>query len=159
MLPNGSTVIEVGVYEGKSFSYFMVEMLRAKKSFNVSAVDSSTLLNSHYLPLLSDDNAVGTQRARYITGIFDSKVTYSQVISEIARASAAKIGIFSSKKLFMYPWGITATPAFNIPQADIIPLSWEMRDPSTVMNRISVAFSKVYALEESVDSLMAMPMP
>ena len=42
MLPNGSTVIEVGVYEGKSFSYFMVEMLRAKKSFNVSAVDSFT---------------------------------------------------------------------------------------------------------------------
>ena len=132
--------------------YFSLEW-DGEKWVDVSAVDSSTLLNSHYLPLLSDNSAVGTQRARYITGIFDSKVTYSQVITEIARASAAKIGIFSSKKLFMYPWGVTATPAFNIPQADIIPLSWEMRDPSTVMNRISVAFGKVYALEESVDSI------
>jgi hypothetical protein len=41
-LPNGSTVVEVGVYEGKSLAYFMVEMLNAKKSFNVYAIDSFT---------------------------------------------------------------------------------------------------------------------
>jgi len=41
-LPNGSNVVEVGVYEGKSLAYFMVEMLRANKSFNVYAVDSFT---------------------------------------------------------------------------------------------------------------------
>lgn len=42
MLTSGSVVVEVGVYEGKSLSYFMVEMLNAKKSFNVSAIDSFT---------------------------------------------------------------------------------------------------------------------
>jgi hypothetical protein len=51
----------------------------------------------------------------------------------------------------MYPWGITIEPAFNIPQADIIPLSWEMRDPSTVINRLSVSFNKIYAIEEGMD--------
>lgn len=93
-----------------------------------------------------------THRSRYLTGIFDSKVSYSQVISEIARGAAAKIGILSSKKLFMYPWGITAPVAFNIPQADIIPLSWENRDPSTVMNRMSITFDRVYAIEEGINS-------
>jgi hypothetical protein len=42
ILPNGSTVVEVGVYEGKSLAYFMVEMLRENKSFNVYAIDSFT---------------------------------------------------------------------------------------------------------------------
>jgi len=130
--------------------YFSLEW-NGEAWVDVNAVDISTLYSSHYLPLLSD-NAVNTQRSRYLTGIFDTKVTYSQVITEIARGSAAKIGIFSSKKLFIYPWGITAAPAFNIPQADIIPLSWEMRDPSTVMNRTSIAFDKIYAIEESMDS-------
>lgn len=131
--------------------YYLSLEWNGEQWVDVNAVDITTLYSSHYLPLLSD-NAVNTQRSRYITGIFDTKVTYSQVITEIARGSAAKIGIFSSKKLFIYPWGLTADPAFNIPQADIIPLSWEMRDPSTVMNRISIAFDKIYALEESMDS-------
>jgi hypothetical protein len=42
LLPNGSNVVEVGVYEGKSLAYFMVEMLNAKKMFNVYAIDSFT---------------------------------------------------------------------------------------------------------------------
>ena len=115
---------------------------------DVNAIDTTTLQGSHYTPLFSTS---GTQRARYLTGIFTSKVSYSQVISELARATASKIGIFSSKKLFIYPWGVTASPAFNIPQADIIPLSWEMRDPSTVMNRTSITFDRVFAIEEDVN--------
>lgn len=116
---------------------------------DVGAIDTTTLATTHYTPLFT--NGSGNHRARYLTGIFESKVSYSQVISEIARASAAKIGILSSKKLFVYPWGVTVTPAFNISQADIIPLSWEMRDPSTVMNRTSITFDRVYAIEEGMD--------
>jgi hypothetical protein len=115
---------------------------------NVNAVDTTTLASSHYTSLFTSP---GTHRARYLTGIVEQKTSYSQVITEIARASAAKIGILGSKKLFMYPWGITIEPAFNIPQADIIPLSWEMRDPSTVINRLSVSFNKIYAIEEGMD--------
>lgn len=116
---------------------------------SVDAVDTTTLTATHYTPLFTSNS--GNHRARYLTGILEGKVSYSQVISEIARASAAKIGIFSSKKLFVYPWGVTATPTFNIPQADIIPLSWETRDSSTVMNRTSITFDRVYAIEEGMD--------
>lgn len=117
---------------------------------DVNAVDTSTLYSSHYVPLLRSS---GTYRARYLTGIIEGKSSYSNVIESIVRGSAAKIGILSSKKLFTYPWGVTVSPAFNIPQADIIPLSWEMRDISTVINRTSVIFNKIYALDNLRDSI------
>lgn len=44
-LPNGSQVIEVGTYEGCSFSFLMVEMHNAKKQFNVTAIDSFTFID------------------------------------------------------------------------------------------------------------------
>ena len=115
---------------------------------DVNAVDLTTLASSHYTPLLTTG---GTHRGRYLTGISEGKVSYSQLITEVARGSASKIGIFSSKKLFLYPWGVTVSPAFNIPQADIIPLSWEVRDPSNIINRTAVTFDKVFAIEEGLD--------
>ena len=117
---------------------------------NTNAVDFDLLFDSHYDKLFSN-GPNQTQRSRYITGIIDSKVSYSQLITEIARGTASKIGILSSKKLFIYPWGVTANPAFNIPQADIIPLSWETRDPSSVINRISLTFDRVYAIQEGAE--------
>ena len=41
-LENNSVFIEVGVYEGKSLAYFLVEMINANKKFQVTAVDSFT---------------------------------------------------------------------------------------------------------------------
>lgn len=117
---------------------------------DVNAVDWTTLNESHYRKLYSDWSEQ-THRSRYITGIIDSKISYSQLITEIARGTASKIGIFSSKKLFMYPWGVTATPAFNIPQADIIPLSWETRDPSSIINRTAITFNRTYAIQEGAE--------
>ena len=128
-------------------SYLSLEW-DGEKWNDVNAVDLTTLASSHYTPLLT---AGGTHRARYLTGLSEGKVSYSQLITEVARGSAAKIGILSSKKLFLFPWGITVTPAFNIPQADIIPLSWEVRDPSNIINRTTVTFDKVYAIEEPLD--------
>jgi predicted O-methyltransferase YrrM len=39
-LPNGSLLVEVGCYKGCSLSYLIVEMVNAKKSFDIVAVDA-----------------------------------------------------------------------------------------------------------------------
>jgi predicted O-methyltransferase YrrM len=43
--PSGSSMVEVGCYEGKSFSYLIVEMINANKNFNLFCVDSFTFEN------------------------------------------------------------------------------------------------------------------
>jgi len=40
--PNGSTLVELGTYEGKSFSYLIVEALNTGKQFDMVGVDSFT---------------------------------------------------------------------------------------------------------------------
>lgn len=105
-----------------------------------SAIDTTTLASSHYTPLFTANS--GNHRARYMTGIIENKSTYSQVIAELARGGAAKVGILSNGKLFVYPWGVTATPAYIIPQADIAPLSWETRSQDSIINRTQITFNK-----------------
>lgn len=39
-LPDGALFVEVGVYHGRSFSYFIVEMINAGKKFDCVAVDA-----------------------------------------------------------------------------------------------------------------------
>jgi predicted O-methyltransferase YrrM len=45
--PSGSTFVEVGTYEGKSFSYLVVEALNAGKEIKMYAVDSFTFHDEH----------------------------------------------------------------------------------------------------------------
>jgi len=52
--PSGSTFIEVGCYEGKSFAYLMVEMVNAEKTFNITAVDSFTFTGENGKPILQN---------------------------------------------------------------------------------------------------------
>lgn len=40
--PDGSRFVEIGSYEAKSISYLLVEMVNAKKSFDVVCIDSFT---------------------------------------------------------------------------------------------------------------------
>ncbi|NDD53291.1 hypothetical protein EBZ39_05365 [bacterium] len=110
---------------------------------DISAVDTTTLASTHYTPLFTSGSS--NHRARYLGGIIENKVTYAQAITEIARGSASKIGIFSNGKLFVHPWGVAIDPAYIIPQADIIPLSWETREDNSVINRTQITFEKYYA--------------
>lgn len=45
--PSGSRMVEVGVYEGKSFAFLAVEMVNAGKEFELTAIDSFTFEDEH----------------------------------------------------------------------------------------------------------------
>lgn len=102
-----------------------------------STFDTSTL-SSHYAALYD-----GTSyRSRVARGVFDGRVTASQVLTEIGRGTASRVGVLSTGKPFFYPWGYTATAAADIPAADIIPLSWQQRDISTVVNQAVISVGR-----------------
>lgn len=85
-----------------------------------------------------------TYRARGLSGILDNKQTYANVLTEIARGTACRIGIDSEARLTIYPWGCTSTVAYHIPEADIAPLNWEARDDAFVVNRAIVTANQIY---------------
>lgn len=112
--------------------------------------DTTTLQASHYTPLFTSGSS--SHRARVLGGLIDSKSNYAQVLTEIARGTASKIGIFSNGKLFIHPWGIESSEAYIIPQEDIIPLSWETRDDSTIVNRSQISFEKSFVNSDQGDT-------
>lgn len=112
---------------------------------DASAWDVSTLDTTHYAFLY--DGATASYRSRVARGVFDQRTTYSQLLAELCRCTASKVGVLSTGKSFMYPWGITVTPAADIPAADVTALSWEQRGAETIVNRavIKVGRSYIYA--------------
>lgn len=119
-----------------------------EKWVDKASFDTTTLATSHYTPLFNPNS--GNHRARVLGGIIENKSTYSQILSEIARGTASKIGIYGNGKLFIFPWGIKNSQAFIIPQEDIIPLSWETRDDSNIINRTQITFERNF-LNTGVD--------
>jgi hypothetical protein len=115
-------------------------------------VDTTSLQASHYDIVFYDIAALisdgPSHRARYVSGIFDSKVSYTQFITDVCKGSACRLGCFSDGKLFVYPWGVTAAPSYHIPQEDIIPLNWEGRDGQSIVNRIILTAEKTYAIKQ-----------
>lgn len=107
-----------------------------------TAWDVTTLDSSHYAYLYGGVNA--NFRSRGVYGVFEQKITLSQFLAEMCRGSASRVGVLANGQSFMYPWGVTATPAKDIPFADIISLSWVQRDISTVINKCVLKMSKTY---------------
>jgi hypothetical protein len=123
---------------------------------NQGVVNTASLQVSHYDIVFYDiagfSGTGPSHRARYVSGILDTKVTYTQFITEVCRGSACRMGIFSDGKIFVYPWGVTTQPVFHIPESDIIPLNWEGRDKATIVNRAVITAEKTFAIKaESVD--------
>lgn len=105
--------------------------------------DTTTLSSSHYDYLYN--GATPAMRSRVARAVFDSKVTFSQIISEVCRGTVSNVGILMNGKSFMYPFGLTETPAADIPPADIIStLSWVQGDISTVVNRAVIKTGRSY---------------
>jgi hypothetical protein len=111
--------------------------------------DITTLDTSHYTPLFTAGSS--NHRARLLSGQIEAKSTYSQVLSEVARGTASKIGIYSDGRLFVFPWGVTNPLAYIIPQEDIIPLSWETRSQESIVNRAQLSFVKNYLNADGED--------
>jgi len=132
------------IYDPPTILSFLTYKWDGEQWDDNGGVDTTTLATSHYTPLFTSNS--GNHRARYLGGIIESRVTYSEVISQIARGSASKIGMLSNGKLFVHPWGVATAPAYVIPQADIIPLSWETRTEDTIVNRTQINFERYYAI-------------
>lgn len=122
---------------------------------DVGAVDTTTLQTSHYDLMYEFPIGVGItgqyRRGRALSGISEGKANYSQLIAAVAEGTASKIGVLSNGKLFMYPWGVQATPAYTIPQADIIPLSWQVRDDKSIINRTLITAEKNYTVKSAFE--------
>lgn len=87
-------------------------------------------------------------RGRRIAGIFEGKINRGDALAAIARGTACRFGVMAGGYIALYPWGSTASPAYNIPYEDIIPTSWDARDESTVVNDIDIFCDKRFAVRE-----------
>lgn len=103
----------------------------------------TTVYSTRYVSLYNT-GASPILRNRTAAGVFDSRTTLTEAITEICRGTASKVGIFASGKLFMYPWGVEHTPAFAIPAGDITPVSWTQAGIETVINRLKVNVKQTY---------------
>ncbi len=105
--------------------------------------DTTTLDSSHYAFLYN--GATPNTRSRVVRAVFESKVTFTQVLTEVCRGTASKVGVLMNGKSFMYPFGMTETVAADISPADIIStLSWLQGDISTVINRAVIKTRRSY---------------
>ncbi len=70
--PSGSRFVEVGVYEGKSFSYLVVEAINAGKDIEMTAVDSFTFHDEHQnkniLEVFKDNMAPVSDKYKIVIG-------------------------------------------------------------------------------------------
>ncbi len=81
----------------------------------------------------------GGVRSRKVTGmVFDSRATFSDIVTTFCRAAACRVGVLSSGKLFIYPWGTTRDAVVEIPPEDVTPINWTRSDASTVVNSVFV---------------------
>jgi hypothetical protein len=108
-----------------------------------NAWDSTALNASHYEFLYN--GATPTLRSRTARGVFENRITYTQLLTEVCRGTASRVGILDSGKSFMYPFGMTEAVAADIPAADVIAaLSWTQGDISTVINRAVIRAGRSY---------------
>lgn len=111
-----------------------------------NAVNVLLLEDSHYLPLFG---AGESHRSRLVSGAIEQRVTYQELITELARGTACRIGVLTSGQIYIYPWGIYSEAKYRIAQEDIIPLSWEARNDGTIVNRVSITCDKVYTITDN----------
>jgi hypothetical protein len=107
--------------------------------------DTTSLSASHYTKLFEGTT---THRGRCIAGMFEGTVKLGDALTQIGRGIAGRFGIFPNGKMFLYPWGVTVSPAYDIPYSDILPISWDVRDESTVVNDINLFYDKKFAVRD-----------
>ena len=70
--------------------------------------------------------------------MYSDRVTFLQFLDDFCRASASRVGVLSTGKLFIFPWGAEYPVATHVPPGDFTLVSWEVQDASTVVNRVQI---------------------
>ena len=104
--------------------------------------DTYTLLSSHYETQY--DGGTPAVSARRVRGVFEAKVSFLDVLAELCRSTASRVGIRTTGQLFLYPFGQTVAPVTHVPDADLAPLNWSTQDASTVLNRVVVKSGRTF---------------
>lgn len=117
---------------------------------DANAWDTTTLGTSH-APYLTT-GVSPTFRSRTPEGVIDQKATFAQVVAEMCRGTACKVGILSTGKAFTWMWGLNEAVGADIPAADITALEWQQRDTSSIVNRALLKLGRKYAVNSSGDS-------
>lgn len=99
--------------------------------------DTSTL-SSAYSTLFASSGI----RTRIAVGATEGRTSYLELIEELCRNLACRIGQTNDGKWFVWPWGYNATPAFAIPAEDITPITWRCEDRTSVVNRANLVYGK-----------------
>jgi hypothetical protein len=88
---------------------------------------------------------VGTgRRTRGLKGRVDSRVSFSDFLEQICKETACRVGIDTTGKLFLWPWGGLQQNLATIPEADITPVEWTVGDSTTVINRVYLSYNRSY---------------
>lgn len=112
--------------------------------------DNTTLYLSHYVKLMYPSDPSAYPRARELLGIFSEEITYTQLLTEICRGTACRVGFLNYGKAFIYPWGLNETVVVDIPYCDIIPLNWSQRDSSGVINQAIIKLNRSVILSPRI---------
>ena len=98
------------------------------------------------LTTLSDEYdaayAASGNKTRQLEGFMEGQLKLWDVIESICQDSASRVGVDNAGKLFLWPWGVEYDVQATIPPRDIIPLSWEIGDKTSVINRVTFAYGK-----------------
>jgi hypothetical protein len=85
--------------------------------------------------------ATGT-RSRILQGFVDGDTSLFDMVEQVCRDTASRVGITSAGKLFPFPWGDEQTVQLTIPPHDIEVLGRQVEDLTTVVNRVTIAYTK-----------------
>lgn len=86
--------------------------------------------------------ATSGTRTRTLNGYIEGEHTIADVLEQICKDSASRVGVNNSGQYFPWPWGGAATIADTIPAQDLNPLAWEEADSSSVVNYVTLKYGK-----------------
>lgn len=82
------------------------------------------------------------RRTRRLQGFIEGDVTLAEMIDNVCRDTATRIGVTNTGKLFPWAWGEEQTVQATIGPEDIIPISWQEADASSVINSVTINYAK-----------------
>jgi hypothetical protein len=89
--------------------------------------------------------AASGRRTRQVQGFLEGYATTEEVIRQLCKDTATRIGVNNSGLLFPWVWGPEYDAVDTIDPRDVILESYEERDLTSVINNVSISYGKSYA--------------